>query len=148
MNYTKEIQEFINSDLELDEWIINIPLPEQPSFLRAFKDYSVKIALENGNYELVAELQNMDDDTDAYEDIIITELAAKAEYDKAVEERDKVFAEMEDKIIGIRNYVIDCIVTQADNAVSMLELAKKIIQLEKDNASYNPEKWKAIAHLL
>lgn len=148
MNYTKQIQEFINSDLELDQWIVNIPLPEQPSFLRAFKEYSIKIALENGNYELVAELQNMDSETDAYEDAIITELAAKAEYDKAVEERDKVFAEMEERIIGVRNYVIDCIVSHADNAVAMLELAKKIIQIEKDNGNYNSENWKAIAHLL
>jgi hypothetical protein len=148
MNYTQQIKEFINSDLEIDEWIENIPLQEQPGFLRAFKDYSLNLALQNGNYELVAELQKMDTKTDAYEDAIITELAAKAEYDKALEERDKVFAEMEERVIGIRNYVIECIVNQEDNAEAMLELAKKIIQLEKDNGNHELENWKAIAHLL
>ncbi len=148
MNYTKLVEDFINSDLEFEQFIERIPLHEQPAFLRELKEYTTKLALENEDYQIVANVQQMDSQIDKYEDAIITELAAKSEYDKAVEERDKAFAEADEKIIGVRNYVIECIVTDAENAKPMLELAIKIIELEKTNNYYEPENWEAIAHLL
>ncbi len=148
MNYIKLVEDFINSDLELDQFIERIPLHEQPAFIRAFKEYMIKFALEKENYELIADLQGMDGKIDKYEDAIISELAAKSKYDKSVEERDKAFEEMDETRVGIRNYVIECIVTEADNAQPMLELAIKLIELEKDIDFYQPENWAAIAHLL
>jgi hypothetical protein len=148
MNYTQLVEDFINSDLELDQFFERIPLYEQPAFMRTFKDYTMKLALENEDYHIIEDLQKMDAQTDRYEDAIITELAAKEKYEKSVADLDKSIEEMNETRVGVRNYVIECIVTEANNAKPMLELAAKLIELEKDIDFYQPENWKAIAHLL
>ena len=44
----------------------------------------------------------------------------------------------------MRKYIIECIITNADNAPQMRELATHIINIEKEAGAYNPSNWKAI----
>jgi hypothetical protein len=81
---------------------------------------------------------------DDYEDAVLTEKLHEQMLHIAIDERDKVIDEMENAIIGIREYVIECIVTNAPNAIKMKELADKIMELEKNNETFNPENWKDI----
>ena len=43
----------------------------------------------------------------------------------------------------MRQYVIECITTNADNADAMRELSLHIIKFEKDAGTYDKVNWKA-----
>jgi len=145
MEYREKIIELIFDDDEnaFTDWVLAHPLILQPDLFRQFREISTELIREAGGEE-IPELDAMDKQTDKYEESILDELVAEVKYDMALEERNKHEAEAADKIVRIREYIIDCIVTGADNAEAMKELAYKIIAMEKESGFYDPENWKAI----
>lgn len=148
MNYQAEIEAFMQSDLEFDDWLFTFPLAEQPVVMRAYKEYALSIALEDENFEMAQSLAKLDERIDAYEDAIAEELDAQENYEVALANQEEVFAAIDETIQEVRDYIMECIVTEADNAKDMLGLAHKIIATEKENDLYDPKNWKPILHLL
>ena len=62
----------------------------------------------------------------------------------AQQELDKEMLEVDEAVSGVREYVMDCIVNNDDNADAMRELAAKMIQSEKENDIFDPNNWSRI----
>ena len=149
MDNREKIIELIFDDNEdaFTNWIVEQPLILQPDILREFRDITTELIKEAGAEE-IPELEAMDKQTDIYEQSILDEQVAAVNYELALIARDKTSEKITETMQGVRDYLMDCIVTKADNAIPMLELAGKIIKSEKENGFYEPENWKNILHLI
>lgn len=152
MKYKEKLLDLIlhATDDELIQWIESQPLIEQSDIFRELKEIAEDAAAEVGDdvNEEIAGFESFSAQIDHYEEIILDEKLAEANLVMATEEQEKAMAEMTRRMDGIRNYIIDCIVTNAPNAKDMLEAAKGIIELEKKNGFYEPENWKALEERL
>jgi hypothetical protein len=148
MKYKQQLLELILDDNEdaLIDWISAQPLLDQPEIFRELKKLAEDAAKENGdeiNSE-VSDFINFEDKINNFEETILDEKLAEAEYLMALEEQEKVAKQMSETVEGMREYVIECIITNAPNADAMRELAKQIIKFETDAGTYDPENWKGL----
>ncbi|WP_264520516.1 hypothetical protein [Flavobacterium sp. N1994] len=148
MKYRKKLLELIFDENEnaMLEWLEAQPILEQPDILRELKELSEEIANENGDdiSEMVEGYDTFDEKIDLYEDAVLDEKQAEANLVMAQEELDKKMLEIDEAVIGVREYIMDCIVNNEDNADAMRELAEKIMQSEKDNDIFDPKNWSRI----
>lgn len=146
MDYSKKLQELISAgdDKVLMDWIEAQPLILQPDIMREFKDTMAKLFEEQGLVEELELLKEFEKGTDKYEQAILDEQLAALKVDMAIKQADKSNEEMIETVALMREYVIECITTKADNADAMRELSVLIIKFEKDAGRYNPENWKSI----
>lgn len=148
MKYREKLLELIFDDNEdaMIDWISAQPLIDQPDIFRELKELSEEAAAENGDdiNKLVAGFDTFDKRIDLYEDKILDEKLAEANYVMVLEEQEKAMQEIDKTTTGIREYVMDCIVNNEDNAVAMRELSEKIMQLEKDSGTFDPKNWSRI----
>ena len=148
MKYREQLLALIlhEDDDALIEWIQDQPLLDQPEILRELKTLTEEIANENGDtiQEMVEGFERFEEDINNYEDKILDEKLAEANLIMALDAQEKAAKEMFESVEGVREYVIECITTNAPNAAAMRELAKHIIQFEVDAGIYNPENWAAI----
>ena len=145
MKYREKLLELIFDDDEnaMMEWITAQPIIDQPNIFRALKELSEEAAAENGDdvNEMVKGFDTFDEKINLYEEAVLDEKLAEATYVMALEEQEKAMQEMDKTTIGIREYVMDCVVNNEENADAMRELAKKIMQLEKDSGTYDAKNW-------
>lgn len=145
MKYREKLLELIFDDDEnaMMEWITAQPIIDQPDIFRALKELSEEAAAENGDdvNEMVKGFDTFDEKINLYEEAVLDEKLAEATYVMALEEQEKAMQEMDKTTIGIREYVMDCVVNNEENADAMRELAEKIMQLEKDSGTYDAKNW-------
>ena len=148
MKYREQLLDLIldENDDAMMEWIQKQPLIEQPDIFRELKEIVEEIANENGDNanEIVEGFENFDKEIDNYEEKILDEKLAEANYMMALDDQEKVAKQMFEAVEGVREYVIECITTKAPNAAEMRELSKHIIKFEVDAGIYKPENWSAI----
>jgi hypothetical protein len=146
MSYYQKIKELIEdeNDQALHVWVMAQPLAEQLAITQTIKDVLRDMLAADDSEEKKIMLQQMDNFTDAYNDAVLDEHIATVKYKKAVEERDKAMAEIEEATAGVRAYVIECITTNAPNAEAMKELAAKMIESEKEHGLFDPLNWKGV----
>ena len=80
----------------------------------------------------------------AYEDKILDEKLAEANYVMALQAQEKQMQEMEETVAGIREYIINCIINKEENAEAMQELAQKNMASEKESGIFEANNWQAI----
>lgn len=146
MQYRDKIIELIRSDNneEFINWVQQQPLIEQPDIMREFKQIMTELLENAGITEELKDLEDFDKKADAYEESILDEQLASLKLDIAKSDLDKQMEEVFTVVEGMREYVIECIVTNADNAAEMRELAQHIIHFEKESGTYDPKNWEAI----
>ena len=148
MKYREKLLELIFDDNEnaMMDWIAAQPIIEQPDIFRELKALSEEVAAEDGNdiNEMVEGFDKFDERIDLYEDKILDEKLAEANLIMAQEDLDKTMLEIDKSVDGVRNYVMDCIVNNEENAEAMKELAEKLMQSEKDNEMFDPKNWSRI----
>lgn len=148
MKYREKLLELIFDDNEnaMLQWLQAQPLLEQPDILRELKALSEEAAAENGDdiEEIVEGFDKFDEGINLYEDAILDEKLAKANLVMEQQEQDKTMQELEEAVTGVREYVMDSIVNNEDNAEAMKELAQKMMQSEKDNDIFDPKNWSKI----
>ena len=148
MKYREKLLELIFDDNEnaMMDWIAAQPIIEQPDIFRELKALSEEVAAEDGNdiNEMVEGFDKFDERIDLYEDKILDEKLAEANLIMAQEDLDKTMLEIDKRVDGVRNYVMDCIVNNEENAEAMKELAEKLMQSEKDNEMFDPKNWSRI----
>ena len=148
MKYREKLLEIIFDENEnaLEEWLVAQPLLEQADIRRELKQLAEEIAAENGDdvSTMVEGFDNFDNMIDQYEDAILDEKLAEANLVMAQEELDKEMREIDLATAAVREYVMDCIVNNEENADAMKELAEKMIQSEKDNDMFDPNNWSRI----
>ena len=137
------------TDEEMMAWLEAQPLLEQPDILREVKQIAEEAAEENGDdlNEVLEGFENFEGIIDNFEDKILDEKLAEAQYIMALEEQEKATKKMFEEVQGMKEYAIECILTNADNAAEMKELAKLVIKFEVDAGIYNEEDWKGIEGL-
>lgn len=148
MKYREKLLELIFDDNEnaMMEWIEAQPILEQPDIFRELKAIGEEAAAENGDdiNEMVEGFKKFDELIDHYEDTVLDEKLAEAQVVMAEQDLDKTFQEMDESIAGVREYIMNCIVNNEDNADAMRELAKKMMQSENDHDLYDPKNWSRI----
>mgnify|MGYP003637570049 CR=1 FL=1 len=148
MKYREHLLDLIfdENDDAMMEWIQKQPLIEQPDIFRELKEIAKEIASENGDNvnEIVEGFENFNSEIDNYEEKILDEKLAEANYIMALDSQEKSSKEMFEVVDGIREYVIECITTEAPNAAAMRELSKEIIKFEVEAGTYKEENWSAI----
>ncbi|MEI7508225.1 MAG: hypothetical protein WCJ62_02035 [Flavobacterium sp.] len=148
MKYREQLLDLIldENDDAIMEWIQKQPLIEQPDIFRELKEIVEEIASENGDnvYEVIEGFENFNSEIDNYEEKILDEKLAEVNYIMALESQEKASKEMFEAVEGMREYVIECITTNAPNAAEMRELSKQIIKFEVDAGIYKAENWSAI----
>lgn len=137
---------FDDDDNAMMEWISAQPIIEQPDIFRELKAIGEEAAAENGDdiHEMVEGFDKFDERIDLYEDAVLDEKLAEANLVMAQQELDKTMQEMDEAVAGVREYVMDCIVNNEDNAEAMKELAEKMMQSEKDNDIFDSKNWSRI----
>ena len=148
MKYREQLLELIFDDDEnaMMNWIESMPLLEQPDIFRELKAISEEAAAENGDdiNEMVENFDKFDEKIDLYEDKILDEKLAEANLVMAQQELDKKMLEMDETVSGVREYIMDCIVNNEENAEAMKELAEKLMQSEKEHEIFDPNNWSRI----
>ena len=151
MKYREKLLELMleGTDEEMMAWLEAQPLLEQPDILREVKQIAEEAAEENGDdlNEVLEGFENFEGIIDNFEDKILDEKLAEAQYIMALEEQEKATKKMFEEVQGMKEYAIECILTNADNAAEMKELAKLVIKFEVDAGIYNEEDWKGIEGL-
>ena len=148
MKYREQLLDLIldENDDAMMEWIQKQPSIEQPDIFRELKEIVEEIASENGDNvnEIVEGFENFNSEIDNYEEKILDEKLAEANYIMALDSQEKASKEMFEAVEGVREYVIECITTKAPNTEEMRELSKQIIKFEVDAGIYKAENWSAI----
>jgi len=148
MKYREKLLALIldENDDEMIEWILKQPLIEQPDIFRELKEIVEEIADENGDKvdKVVEGFENFNSEIENYEEKILDEKLAEANYIMALDSQEKASIEIFELVKGMREYVIECITTKAPNAEEMRDLSKQIIKFEVDAGIYKAENWSAI----
>ena len=148
MKYREKLIDLIFEDDEnaIINWIESMPLLEQPDIFREFDTLVRELAAAEGRNieEEFPDFSLLTEFVDHYEDKILDEKLAEANLVMAQQELDKEMLEVDEAVSGVREYVMDCIVNNDDNADAMRELAAKMIQSEKENDIFDPNNWSRI----
>lgn len=148
MKYREKLIELIFDDDEnaMINWIESMPLLEQPDIFREFDTLVRELAAAEGRNieEEFPDFSLLTEFVDHYEDKILDEKLAEANLVMAQQELDKKMLEVDEAVSEVREYVMDCIVNNDDNADAMRELAAKMIQSEKENDIFDSNNWSRI----
>ena len=146
MKYKEKLIDLIlnATNKEFSEWIHGHEPMEQVEVMRQLKEITEENMFASDDYSIAETLSTFDDKIDTYQDLILDEMNAEREYLKAVDDAEAKWQEIVTTMAGSRAYIIECIVTNADNAPEMRKLAKELIKFEQNCEIYDPENWKAI----
>ena len=143
MDYREELQVLLdNEDLDFKTWLLNYPLIEQPNLVREFKKYMLKEAIECGDLETAKEVQLLDQLSDHLENQIIQKFA------EVQEKNNQILINAQRNFAIIKDDAFESILTNADDSQLMIDIVRRMIEIEKFNNVYDEDKWKSILHLL
>ncbi|WP_298154085.1 hypothetical protein [Flavobacterium sp.] len=144
MKYKEKLLDLIlnHDDDALMEWIGIHPELEQVDIFREMTALVEQMAAENGEdvHDTIPNFDTIPHLIDDYEDKILDEKLAEVQYNMAVEAEEKAFEKLEEAYEGIRESVIQGVLENPGNE-DMLEVARKIVAIEKDAGAYEPENW-------
>jgi hypothetical protein len=146
MTNTQIIQQFIDANQpdQMMDWIATHDLLTQVDLLEEFSNIAQTMAFTTDNDEAIAITQEFVQNTEAYKEAILDEKMGKLKLDMATDDLEKIDKEIAETTKGIKDYIRECITTNAENAIPMKELANKIMQMEKDQGTYDENDWKEI----
>ena len=124
------------------EWVEKQPIIDQPDIMREFKSLVEERLAQNGITDF--DFEDLEAQIAVYEEAVLTEKLAEAQLIMEQQELDKKMLEINAATVGVRRYVIDCIINKEENAEAMTELATKLIAAEKETGVYDHNNWKEI----
>ena len=146
MNYREQLLDYIeNEDIsKILDWINTKPILDHADIFRELQQILREIYEETNDPAILEQIKYFDTFIPDYEDKVLDEKLAEANYIMALQEQEKGMQEMEKTVVGIRRYIINCIINKEDNAEPMKELAQKVIALEKNHGVYDENNWKEL----
>ena len=146
MNYREQLLNYLEYEdvNKILDWINTKPILDHADIFRELQQILREIYEETNDPAILAQVQHYDTFIPDYEDKVLDEKLAEANYVMALQEQEKAMQEMEKTVAGVRRYIINCIINKEDNAEAMKELAAKIIASEKENGVYDENNWKEI----
>ena len=146
MNYREQLLDYLEyEDInKILNWINTKPILDHADIFRELQQILREIYEETNDPAMLEQVKYYDTFIPDYEDKVLDEKLAEANYVMALQEQEKVMQEIEETVAGVRRYIIDCIINKEDNAEAMKELAAKVIASEKENGVYDENNWKEI----
>lgn len=144
MEYREKLIELILSgdDNAYHTWLEQQPLILQPAIMDEFIQIVKELAEEMGVALNQEDLEGYEIQAKKYEEaIFLNEQVAGVNLHLANLAMEDGMKQIEEATQGIKDYVKECVVTNADNATSMKQLAQQLMQLEIDNGNYNAAEW-------
>lgn len=129
-------------------WLGQQPLILQPAIAEEFIQIVQEIAVQKGIVLNEEDLKGYKAQIEKYEEAILDEQVAAVNLQIAEANADAANRQILENIDGVRVYIKECIITNADNADAMKQMALQVIQLEKDNDIYDEGNWIDVLHLL
>lgn len=142
MDYRAELQIILDDEnLEFEEWISRYPIQECPRLILEYKSFMQKYAIENGDFESVQDLQDLDDLAERIENFTIDTLAARQEkFNEAIK--------LLEKIKGLQVQIIESGSGEIPVSEELINDLRDIVQYLKSQDMYNEETWKPLLHLI
>lgn len=137
-----------NDPQALANWIASHTELEQAAIFREIADMGEELVGDDLGEKFKEDVQQMKTAVQRYEDSILDEQVASLKLEFAEKDLEKKFEKADKAMDEIKNYITGCILNNEPNAPEMLELAKKIIESEKENGLYDAANWQAIAGYL
>ena len=146
MKYKEKLLELVfdTNNQAFPDWLTAHPLLEQVEILKELKQMAFQNMFKSQDFSISETLKEFTTKIDDYKKAILVELEAESAYKKALEEQEKTMKKVEEATLGVKQYVINCIINKESNAAEMKDLAQKIIALEKEQGIYNAEFWAVI----
>ena len=142
MDYRAELQIILDDEnLEFEEWISRYPIQECPRLILEYKNFMQKYAIENGDFESVADLQELDELAERIENFTIDTLAARQE--KFNEARILL-----DKLKIMQENIAQSESKEILVSEELLNDLREIVKYLKSQGLYDPETWTKLQHLL
>lgn len=143
MKYREELIEFLEKgDLDkIMDWMNTKPILDHTDIFRELQYIFWEIYEETDNPDILKQIQYYETFIPAYEENVLSHKLAEANYVMAVQEQEKVMHRILEATVGIRRYIMDCIINQEDNAEEMKELAQKMMASEKESGIYDENNW-------
>lgn len=143
MEFREKLLDLIlNEDSEAyHNWLLQQPLILQPAIMNEFIEIVKELAAKKGIELDQNDLEGLKEGTEKYEEAILNEQVASVNLHLAHLALEDSNKQMEETTQGIKDYVKECVVTNADNAESMKQLAQQIRQLDIDNGNYIAAQW-------
>ena len=146
MKYKEKLLELVfdTNNQAFPDWLTAHPLLEQVEILKELKQMAFQNMFKSQDFSISETLKEFTTKIDDYKKAILVELEAESAYNKALEEQEKTMKKVEEATLGVKQYVVNCIINKESNAAEMKDLAQKIIALEKEQGIYNAEFWAVI----
>lgn len=146
MEYKEKLQQLIFDENEnaFFDWLEIQPLTEQVVILKEFKKLSLQTMFKNQDFKIADTIKEFAKFIDQYEKAVLAEIEAEKNYEKVIKEQEENSQKIDELTLGVKKYVLDCIVNNEPNAKQMKELAFKIIGLEKEQGIHDANFWKEI----
>ena len=146
MNYREQLLDYLEHEdiTKILDWINTKPILDHADIFRELQQILREIYEETNDPAMLEQVKYYDTFIPDYEEKVLDEKLAEANYVMALQEQEKAMQEMEETVAGVRRYIINCIINKEDNAEAMKELAQKVIASEKENGVYDEDNWKEI----
>ncbi len=126
----------------LMRWVGEQPLLDQPDILRELKE--LLLELSDNKEEAEALAAEFDKAVASYEDKILDGKLAEADLPIELAEEETPIEDIDATWTSVRDYVIGCIIGNAENADAMREMAQKMMKLEQQAGTFNEANWRGI----
>jgi hypothetical protein len=146
MRYSEEIFEHLFEGTEegWHAWFNSYAPLDQIDILDELKEMITEVMEDGENNEFLSEaLKKLEEKTYNFQESVLDEQLALLQLEMAEDEIAKIEEELDSKVERIREYILECITTNAPNAEAMKLLAIQAVSYEKATGKYDALNWLA-----
>jgi hypothetical protein len=145
MKYSKEIFKYLFEGTEESwlTWLQNHALLDQVDILNEFKVMISEAMEDIDNKEMTEALKQLEEKTNSYQESILDEQLTLLKLEMVEDDLAKMMKELEHRTERLREYILECITSNAHNAEVMKILAVEVVKYEKAVGKYNALNWLA-----
>ncbi len=146
MNYREQLLAYLeNEDVsKILDWINTKPILDHLDIFKELQHIFYEMYEATNDPAMLEQVRYFETFIPAYEDKVLDEKLAEANYVMALQAQEKQMQELEETVAGVREYIINCIINKEENAEAMQELAQKIMASEKESGIFEANNWQAI----
>lgn len=146
MKYRVQLLAYLeNEDVsKILDWINTKPILDHLDIFKELQHIFYEMYEATNDPAMLEQVRYFETFIPAYEDKVLDEKLAEANYVMALQAQEKQMQEMKQTVAGIREYIINCIINKEENAEAMQELAQKVMASEKESGIFEANNWQAI----
>lgn len=143
MKYSEEIVKYLFEGTEEGwlMWLQNHTLLDQVDILNEFKVMISEAMEDIDDKEMVEALKQLEEKTNSYQESLLDEQLTLLKLEMVEDDLAKMMKELEHRTERLREYILECITSNAPNAEVMKILAVEVVKYEKAVGKYNVLNW-------